>query len=134
MYTHISFQDKQYAPTYVSTFWHVLHFTGHSKPTLSDLDAIVVPYVAATWDQIGIHLLGDSPKLDIIEKTYHGDPEKCCLKMLHHWLNVTPSATWDDLIKVLKSPHLALIAKSEEIESKIKGKINVKYVSMYLPI
>ena len=103
---------------------HVYCFTGQSKPILADLRAIVLPKVTAKWYELGIALLlHDShvPKLDEIQETYPRDFSTCCLKMLHYWLKVSSSPTWNDLIEVSKSPYLELVNQAEKIESEIKS-------------
>ena len=91
-----------------------------SKPTLKDLQAIVVPKVAAKWNELGIALLCDSPKLEEIHNDYQ-NCRRCCLEMIRYWLEITPSATWGGLLQALRSPDLELINNAEEIEREIKG-------------
>ena len=96
---------------------------GQSKPTLADLQRIVVPNAADTWFKLGVELLPESsiPKLNGIDKTYPKDPERCCLEMLLYWLEVKPSTTWEAVIQALRSPGLQLVKTSEEVEKKIYG-------------
>ena len=100
---------------------YIYCFTGQSKPTLADLQAIVLPKVTAKWYELGIALLLHLPKLNKIQKTYPRDFDTCCLEMLQYWLEVSPSPTWNDLIRVSKSPYLELVNQAEEIESEIKS-------------
>ena len=97
-------------------------FLGQLKPRIKDLQTIVVPHVAADWYGIGIALLNnkDVPKLKEIQVDYPSYSQKCCIKMLQYWLEVTPSATWNDLIETLSSK-LQLVAASEKIKRQLKG-------------
>ena len=41
--------------------------------------------------------------------------------MFKHWLNITPGATWDDIITALRAPSLQLLFAADDIEKTIKG-------------
>ena len=97
-------------------------YLDQSKPTLADLQDILVPNVTDVWYNLGIELLPESiPKLKGIEKTYPNDLERCCLEMLQYWLEVKPSATWKAVIQALRSSGLQRVRTSEVIERKING-------------
>ena len=102
-----------------------------SRPELKDLLNIVIPKVASNWYYLGIQLLNNSqvPKLDAISATYSTDLQRGCVEMFKHWLNITPGATWDNIICALRAPSLQLLSAADEVEKEIKGfkKFRAKY-------
>ena len=94
-----------------------------SKPLLKDLHSIVVPKVANKWYELGIQLLNESqlPRLNGIRAAYANDHQGGCVEMLQHWLNITPEASWDNLIHALRTPVLELLAIAGDIEKEVKG-------------
>ena len=94
-----------------------------SKPLLKDLHNIVVPKVANKWYGLGIQLLDQKqlPKLDGIRTTYSNDQEGGCVEMLKYWLDVTPEATWDNLLCALRAPGLQLLSIAVDLEEEVKG-------------
>lgn len=94
-----------------------------SKPLLKDLHNIVAPKVAKYWSELGIQLFSEQQlrRLDEIHTAHSNDPRKGCIEMLKHWLNVTPGASWDNLICALKAPGLELLGIADDIEKEVKG-------------
>ena len=41
--------------------------------------------------------------------------------MFKHWLNVTPGASWDNLIHALRAPGLQLLSIADIVEKEVKG-------------
>ena len=35
--------------------------------------------------------------MDIIEKDYPNDCERCCIKMFSKWLQINPAVCWEDI-------------------------------------
>ena len=85
---------------------------------MKDLFNIVIPKVANKWYELGIQLLNQPqlPKLEEIQKAYPNNLQRCCVEMLKYWLDITPGATWDNLIHALRAPGLELLAIAKEIE------------------
>ena len=94
-----------------------------AKPLLKDLHNFVVPRVANKWYELGIQLLNESqlPRLNGIRAVYANDHQRGCVEMLQHWLNITPEASWDNLIHALRAPHLELLAIADDIKKEVKG-------------
>ena len=94
-----------------------------SKPLLKDLSNIVIPKVASKWFELGIQLLNEQqlPKLDEIHKAYPNDLQRRCIELLKYWLEITPGATWDNLIHALRAPGLQLMTIADDVEKEIKG-------------
>ena len=74
----------------------------------------VIPSVASKWFELGAVLL--DPKyqneLSTIEADSKNDATTCCRKMLIKWLNTDELASWDKLIKALKTNQLNDIASN----------------------
>ena len=96
---------------------------------MKDLSNIVIPKVANEWYELGIQLLNQPqlPKLDEIYKAYSNNRQRGCLEMLKYWLEITPGATWDNLIHALRAPGLQLMAVADDVEKEVKG-INVCFM------
>ena len=93
-----------------------------SKPRLNDLEIIVVPKISNKWYEIGIQLFTEShlPRLDEIRLTYSNDHQSC-INMLRLWLEITPGATWDDVIHALRAPGLELLSTADDVEKEFRG-------------
>ena len=104
-------------------FYVLIIKTDLSKPLLKDLHNTVVPKVANNWYGLGIQLLDQPqvPKLDEIRDAYSKDYQGGCVEMLKYWLNITPAATWADLIHALRAPGLQLLSIANDIEEEVKG-------------
>lgn len=88
-----------------------------AKPKLKDLSNHVAPYVGHKWYNLGVQLLdeGDVRELSTIETDYRGDVDACCTKMFERWLQIVPTASWDQLIKGLKAPNIKLKKLASEL-------------------
>ena len=94
-----------------------------SKPLLKDLCNIVVPKVANKWYGLGIQLFNQPqlPRLDEIRTIYSNDHRGGCVEMLKCWLDITPGATWGNLIDALKAPGLELLSIADDVKQEVKG-------------
>ena len=83
-------------------------YIGSDRPSLKDLHDHVVMQVADKWRDLGVQLLqSDQQKmLDFIETNYPRDVIACCKRLFKEWLDNTGDATWNQLIKALKSPSI----------------------------
>ena len=61
------------------------------------------------------------PRLDEISTTYSNDRRRGCIEMLKYWLQITPGATWDNLIHALRAPGLQLLTIADDVEKEVKG-------------
>ena len=69
------------------------------------LNKIVVPVVAAEWEDIAYALEYKIPAVKLIEKKHKEDPKKCCKELFKDWLstdNGVKPKTWQTLIDTLK--------------------------------
>ncbi|XP_065885404.1 uncharacterized protein [Dysidea avara] len=62
--------------------------------------------------------------LDIIEKDHPNDTKGCCARMLQRWLDKTPHASWNHVLKALRSPSVELNYLANQIGQKVKEKCN----------
>ena len=58
---------------------------------------------ASKWRQLGTLLKIDQRVMDNIEHDHPNDCERCCGKMLSKWLDITPAASWEDIINAADS-------------------------------
>ena len=83
----------------------------------------MISKVARDWYNLAIQLFNESqlPKLDQIRATYSTDLQGGCGEMFKHWLQVTPGATWDDLLHALRTPALQLFSIANDVEKQVTG-------------
>ena len=91
---------------------------GSDRPSLKNLYDHVVNNVANKWRDLGVQLLRpDQEKmLDIIAADNLGDVVSCCKCVLKKWLDTTSDATWNELIRALRSPSVQLDYFAEQLE------------------
>ncbi|XP_065908214.1 uncharacterized protein [Dysidea avara] len=79
--------------------------------------------VGTKWYDLGIELLDDKDcdKLDAIQSDHSKDVSSCCTQMFKLWLNLQPSASWNQLIQALREPNIGKDGLAKEIETKIKS-------------
>ena len=63
--------------------------------------------VAGKWKDLGVQLLPPE-MVDIIAADYAHDVVSCCKCVLKKWLDTTTDATWNQLIKALRSPSVQM--------------------------
>ena len=99
---------------------------GVDRPSLKDLyDHVVINLDAANkWRDLAVQLLPrpDQEKmLDIIAVDHPHDVVSCCKCVLKKWLDTTTDATWNELIRALRSPSVQLDYLASQIEQKMMG-------------
>ena len=94
---------------------------GSDRPSLKDLNDHVVNNVADKWRDLGIQLLRpDQEKmLDIIAADHPHGVVSCCKCVLNKWLDTTTDATWNKLIRALRSPSVQLDYLASQLEQKM---------------
>ena len=94
---------------------------GSDRPTLKDLYDHVVMNVATKWRDLGVHLLRtDQEKLlDIIEADCRNNVANCCKRLFRKWLDTSTNATWNELIKALKSPTVQLDYVASQLDKML---------------
>ena len=91
---------------------------GSDRPSLKDLYDHVVNNVADRWRDLGVQLLRPDQEeiLDIIAANHPNDVVGCCKCVLKKWLETTTNATWNELIRALRSPSVQLDYLAGQIE------------------
>ena len=107
---------------------------GSDRPSLKDLYDHVVNNVADKWRDLGVQLLRpDQEKmLDIIAADHPHDVVSCCKCVLKKWLD-TSDATWNELIRALRSPTVQLDYFSGQLEKMMITECNT-YVYIKAPL
>ena len=77
---------------------------GTDRPIHRLLNKYVIKEVAPCWRELGGHLLVEESvcMLNIIEKNYPRDVQRCCSEMFELWLREDPEASWNTLIDALE--------------------------------
>ena len=104
-------------------------YIGNYRPLLRDLYDHVVNDVADKWKDLGVQLLrSDQEKvLDIIAADHPHDVVSCCKCVFKKWLEPTTAdyATWNQLIKALRSPNIQLDSLASQLEQMINTECKV---------
>ena len=79
-------------------------YTGRDRFSLQDLCDYVPVMIAERWKELGVKLLGFDETVRMIEADNRRDSITYCKLVLKKWLEVTPDATWNQLIRALRSP------------------------------
>ena len=95
---------------------------GDDRPTSRDLHDHVVNNVANKWRDLGVQLLRPDQEnmLDIITADHPHDVVSCCKCVLKKWLDTTSDATWNELIRVLRSPSVELNYFADKLKQKVR--------------
>ena len=100
---------------------------GSDRPSLRELHNHVVINVADKWRDLGVQLLrpGQEKILDIIAANHPHDVVSCCKHVLKIWLDTTTDATWNELIRALRSPTIQLDYEADRLDQilTVEGKI-----------
>ena len=79
----------------------------------------MIQRVTTHWRSIGTELLTkkyDTSKLGNIKESNPNNHEQCCREMFDHWLDKYENATWNDLLKALRSTAVGLNAVASDVE------------------
>ena len=109
-----------------ATLWRFIYLmsvtcVGGGRPLLKDLYDRVVYNVADKWRNLGVQLLRpDLEKmLDLIAADHPHDVVRCCICVLTKWLDTTTDATWNELIRALRSPSVQLDYLAGQLEQML---------------
>ena len=90
----------------------------NGRPLLSDLYNHVVNTAAGKWKTLGIQLLPPET-VDIIAIDHPNDTVSCCQRVFKKWLDTTSDATWNQLMKALRSPSVQLNYFAGQLEQML---------------
>ena len=101
----------------------IIHmYIGSDRPLLRDLHDHVVNRVADKWRDLGVQLLprlGQERMLDIIAADHPHDVVSYCKRVLEKWLDTSTDATWNELIRALRSPSIQLHYFAGQLEQML---------------
>ena len=94
---------------------------GSKRPLLKDLHDHVLLEVADKWRDLGVQLLAPEHQvvLRVIAADHPHDVVSCCKCVLEKWLDTTTDATWNQLIKALRSPSIQLDYLAGQLEQML---------------
>ena len=94
---------------------------GNQPPSLKDLYDHVVNEIAHKWRDLGVQLLrpDQGNVLNIIAVDHPNDAVSCCKCVLEKWLDTTSDATWNELIRALRSPSVQLVSFAGQLEQML---------------
>ena len=96
-----------------------MYCTVHLKPNIATIQELVIQRAFTQWRSIGIELLtkkNDFTQLGIIKDSNPNNHKQCCYDMFDYWFLNYPNATWEDLLKALRSPAVGHNALAAEVE------------------
>ena len=82
----------------------------------------MVNRVADKWRDLGVQLLprlGQERMLDIIAADHPHDVVSYCKRVLEKWLDTATDATWNELIRALRSPSIQLHYFAGQLEQML---------------
>ena len=88
--------------------------------------------VHTEWYNLGLELGQRVSTLDSIDAKCNGDPSRCFRQVLKEWLkgvNPPPIATWQAMVKALKSPTVAQYQVAEQIQSELTPPLSIQPLS-----
>ena len=96
-----------------------MSITGSDRPSFKVLCDHVVNSVAEKWRSLGVQLL-PLDMVDIIAADHPNNVVSCCKSVLQKWLETTATdATWNHLIKALRSPSVLLNHLASRLEQML---------------
>ena len=86
---------------------HVLFYTVEERPTMKQLQDVMRHKninMTSRWRDLGYQLIENTETLKAIEADRnHSDIDARCQKMFEKWLELTPNASWNQLIDSLNN-------------------------------
>ena len=96
-----------------------MYYVGTDEPSLKELRVYVVQGAAPKWRDLGEQLLPPKAVLDIIEAGSPRDTVSNCERVLDRWLMTAEDATWNQLIRALRSPNVELNYLADRLKKMI---------------
>ena len=104
----------------------------NSKPTLAELDRLIVHLITDGWEQVLLHLAVESSVIDIVKGANPGRSEEAYRGVLNIWLNAKPGTgvaerTWHSVLEALETSghrHLADKLKREHFGESSGGPVS----------
>ena len=100
-----------------------LMYVGSDCPALRYLNRYVIPHITECWHEVGLELLEPERENETLLKIIKNEPglsnKERAKKMLTFWLDKSPAASWNDLIRTLRVPSIGLNTTALDIEAKL---------------
>ena len=91
---------------------------GSDRPSLRALYDHVANGGAGKWRDLGVQLLPPE-MVDIIAVDHPNDAVSCCKCVLKKWRETATDATWNQLIRALRSPSVQLNYLASQLEQML---------------
>ena len=75
--------------------------------------------IAAEWYKLGVELLGNDIALRSFQANHPNDVDKCCCDMFKKWLDVTPDASWSQIVTALNNIGMTAAANAISKQHKL---------------
>lgn len=103
-----------------------------SKPTLHELDKLIMDISTRNWEQVALCLGVESCLIDLVKEDNRGQSAEACRAVLNTWLNGEPGAgvaerTWHSVLKALETSghrQLAEQLKREQFGETSEGPVS----------
>ena len=105
-----------------------------SKPTLAELDELIVQAITDGWEQVVLHLGVESFVIDTLKRDNPGPSEEVCREVLNRWLSAEPGTgeaekTWGSVLEALEtSGHRQL---AEQLRREQIGESSVSFIGWF---
>ena len=95
-----------------------------NRPSLKDLNSLVIPFVALRWKDVGEVLLNsdlvNNGELEIIQTNNPQYVTECCKEMFIRWLKTNKDASWKQVIEALQYPGIHLNYIASQIKENLQ--------------
>ena len=75
--------------------------------------------ITTLWRELGKKMLNSNDILQVIEADHSVDDNSCCSLMFEKWLEITPNASWSQLVTALENIDLHNAARTVERQHQI---------------
>ena len=106
---------------------------GSDRPTLKQLHNHVVMPAAYKWRDLGVQLLENDQIVMLyrIASNHPHDDVSYCKDVLKRWLETRVDASWNQLIRVLRSPLVELDSLAEQLEQMMSTECKIYVLCSY---
>ena len=75
------------------------------RPTIKELQEVmrIKDFDITQWRDLGLELVDSNQALKVIKANHPSDVVSCCFAMFEKWLEMTPGASWSQLVVALNT-------------------------------
>ena len=86
--------------------------------------------ITTRWRDLGLELVDSNKTLRVIEANHPNDVDTCCRVMFEKWLDMTPDASWSQLVTALNN--IKMNAAADAISKLLKSDSGTSVFNYYV--